>query len=90
MNGLKQSESVPKLVKQKYWRVAKPKAFHSNALDIACQNYQYVDHGLNKFTNVGKAMKERCAARSKAFLTNVLLIVKLHNLLSNIMRNQQK
>ena len=69
-------------------RVAKTMEFHSLALGIVCQLAENVKNGTTKLKFV--LIRERSAATSKAFLTNVLLIVKLHNLLSNIMRNQEK
>ena len=61
--------------------VAKNEVFHTNATEQMWRQKQDVESGSNKLTSVGKAMKERCVAKKKAFLGNVLLIVKLHNLL---------
>ena len=36
---------------------------------------QDVESGSNKLKSVGKAMKERCVAKRKAFLTNALFCV---------------
>ena len=77
-------------MKQMRKHVAKNKVFHTNALAYVYQNHQYVRSGPYKLGSVGLVMKQRRAVKTKVFLMNVLLIVNLHNLPKNIMRNPQK